>query len=258
MRIGDAVARTGLSARVIRSWERRGWVGSDRAAATHRHYSDDDVTRMQRLRALLAADVAPAVAVRAVDDDLDEDERAEVRRALAALVEQVQEADLHLAHDHGGCSAVEALPEQQISLMFDTFMVRTRMECVLGGALSAVGVPPGEYAVISLIFVGGPLAPADLRRLVGGAPTSLGSRLSSLSRKGWIRRRPDPADHRSWLIELTPEGTRRVHDAIPYAADCERRIDAALEAQGTAADTVRAALLTLSTALRSLLPDTRS
>jgi DNA-binding MarR family transcriptional regulator len=79
--------------------------------------------------------------------------------------------------------------------------------------------------------------------------------LTNLSRKGWIRRRPDPVDRRSWLIELTPEGTGRVHAAIPYAADCRRRIDRAVVAQGMSPDAVRAALLTLSAALRTLIPD---
>ena len=255
MRIGEAAARTGVSARVARLWERRGWIGSRRVWGGHRHYSDDEVARMRRLRALLAAGVAPAVAVRAVDGDLDDDERARVRRALTALAEQAREAELHLAPDRDACFPTEGPPEQRISLMFDTFMIRTRMECVLGGALGAVGVPAGEYALISLIFVGGALTPAGLARLVGVAPTSLGSRLSSLSRKGWIRRRPDPGDHRSWLIELTPEGTRRVHAALPHAAECARRIDAAVRDQGASPDEIRAALLTLSTALRSLIPD---
>jgi DNA-binding transcriptional MerR regulator len=106
VRIGEAATRTGLSARVIRSWEQRGWIGSGRVAPGHRHYTDDDVDRMQRLRVLLAADLSPAMATRAVDGDLGEDERARARRALAALVEQAREADADLAR--GGAVAAPA------------------------------------------------------------------------------------------------------------------------------------------------------
>ena len=154
MRIGEAATRTGLSARVIRSWERRGWIGSGRAAPGHRHYTDDDVDRMRRLRVLLAADLPPALATRAVDGDRGEDERARARRALAALVEQAREADAELARG-GAVAPAEAPPEHRISLMFDTWIMRTRMECVLGSTLRPAGVPVGEYAVISLISVGG-------------------------------------------------------------------------------------------------------
>jgi DNA-binding MarR family transcriptional regulator len=223
--------------------------------ARDRHYTDDDVDRMRRLRVLLAADLPPTLATRAVDGDLGEDERARARRALAALVEQAREADADLARGGAVAAPAEAPPEHRISLMFDTWIMRTRMECVLGSALRPAGVPVGEYAVISLISVGGPLTPASLARLVGTAPTTLGSRLSSLSRRGWIRRRPDPTDRRSWLIELTPEGADRLRAAIPHAAECRRRIDRALEEQGTPPDAVRAALVTLSAALRTLIPD---
>ena len=43
--------------------------------------------------------------------------------------------------------------------------------------------------------------------------------------------------------------------AIPHAHACAERIDRALQERGTHPDTVRASLLTLSAALRSLLPD---
>lgn len=252
MRIGEVAARTGLSARVIRSYEARGWLRPAQAGAGHRHYAAADVERARLLRALLAADVAPELAVRAVDGRADAAERDEVRAALTVLADQVRAA---LAATGPPSPDDDDAPERHISLMFDTFVARTRMESVLTEALRPAGVPSGEYAIISLIDAEGAMTPATVARLVGAAPSTLGGRIASLARRGLVRRTPDPADRRSWRLELTPSGIRTLLDAIPYGAACATRIDDALLARGTHPDTIRDALHTLSAALRSLLPD---
>jgi DNA-binding MarR family transcriptional regulator/DNA-binding transcriptional MerR regulator len=250
IRIGEAAARTGLSARMIRAYERRGWARAARRA-DHRRYADAEVARLRLLRALLAAGVDADRAARLLDDHATTAERDEAMAALVLLFDEVSEAVTALDEpDPDG-----DLPEQHISLMFDTFMVRTRMECVLSAALRPAGIPSGEYAIVSLIWAEGSMTPATLGRLVGVAPSTLGGRIANVVRRGWVRRVPDPADRRSWRLELTPEGDRLMETAIPHAHTCAVRIDQALQERGTHPDTVRASLLTLSAALRSLLPD---
>ena len=68
MRIGEAASLSGLSARMIRYYEQRGVVRGARARDGHRRYTDDDVRRLRRLRALLAANIAPECAERAAAD----------------------------------------------------------------------------------------------------------------------------------------------------------------------------------------------
>ena len=92
MRIGEAASLSGLSARMIRYYEQRGVVRGARARDGHRRYTDDDVRRLRRLRALLAANIAPECAERAVDADLPEPERRQVRRELELLIAEAQEA----------------------------------------------------------------------------------------------------------------------------------------------------------------------
>jgi DNA-binding MarR family transcriptional regulator len=257
MRIGEAASLSGLSARMIRYHEQRGVVRGAQARDGHRRYTDDDVRRLRRLRALLAANIAPECAERALDADLPDRERRQVRRALELLIAEAQEAHARLDADAPGYDADDEPPEQRISLMFDTFMMRTRMESVLTAALQPAGIRSGDYAVVSLIAVEGSMTPSTLARLVGVAPSSLAGRVARLVRWGWIRRCPASEDGRSWRLELTPAGREVLQAALPRAHACAQRIDAALHGRGVDPDTVRACLITLSTALRSLLPNSR-
>jgi DNA-binding transcriptional MerR regulator len=98
MRIGEAASRTGLSARTIRYYEQRGVIRGARTRDGHRRYTDDEVRRLRRMRALLAANIAPEWAERALDADLPDAERREVLRALELLIAEAQEM-------HGGSSS---------------------------------------------------------------------------------------------------------------------------------------------------------
>jgi DNA-binding transcriptional MerR regulator len=85
MRIGEAASLSGLSARMIRYHEQRGVVRGAQARDGHRRYTDDDVRRLRRLRALLAANIAPDCAERALDADLPDRERRIALRRVRHL-----------------------------------------------------------------------------------------------------------------------------------------------------------------------------
>lgn len=85
--------------------------------------------------------------------------------------------------------------------------------------------------------------------LTSGAVTTLVDRLE---RAGWVRRRPNPDDRRSVLVELTPEGAAELHPVLAEF-DCAilRAVDALSdEARG---DSVR--LLTAVTRAASRAVD---
>ena len=52
--------------------------------------------------------------------------------------------------------------------------------------------------------------------------------LDLLERRGWIRRVPNPADRRSVLIEITPEGRATTDQLLPGIRTIERSILSAL------------------------------
>jgi MerR family transcriptional regulator, light-induced transcriptional regulator len=103
LRIGELSRRVGVSPELLRAWERRyGLLRPERTSGGFRLYSEDDVTRVARMRELLAQGLAASEAARvavagAADSEtstsLDRPElrarRAELRRALDAF-EEVQ------------------------------------------------------------------------------------------------------------------------------------------------------------------------
>ena len=68
------------------------------------------------------------------------------------------------------------------------------------------GLVGGEYAVASWLNVCGQATPTELAADLGMKPTTLTSIIERLVRKRQIRRRPNPEDGRSYLLELTAKG----------------------------------------------------
>lgn len=115
----------------------------------------------------------------------------------------------------------------------------------LGGTMK-----PDRFAVQSVIGALGPITPTELARRVGMAPTTISSWLSRLERAGAIRRRPNPEDGRSQLVELTRQGREELQDAMP---GFRRAIARVLEALDDDVDAVLAGSARLVEALREAL-----
>ena len=95
--IGELARMAGISVRTLHHYDAIGLVvPAGHSRGGHRRYTDDDVRRLRRLRALLAANIAPECAERAVDADLPEPERRQVRRELELLITEAQEAHARL------------------------------------------------------------------------------------------------------------------------------------------------------------------
>ena len=99
LRIGELSKRTGVSAESLRAWERRyRLLRPTRSAGGLRLYSPDDLERVRKMRAHLAAGLAAAEAARLACAPDDEDSRSgsadpvRLRAALAAAVERFDEA----------------------------------------------------------------------------------------------------------------------------------------------------------------------
>jgi DNA-binding MarR family transcriptional regulator len=76
----------------------------------------------------------------------------------------------------------------------------------IGRLLRPLGVSAAGGLVLGLLRDRGPLSPSELgERLIVTRATVTGV-VDSLERRGLVRRTPNPADRRSLLVELTPEG----------------------------------------------------
>ena len=118
-----------------------------------------------------------------------------------------------------------------------------------------MGTSADGFAMLSVIAALGPLTPGELARRLGMAPTTVSSWLARLERDDLATRRPNPADGRSQLVELTPRGRDRVREAMPRFKVAIESVRAEL---GADLDDVLSGLDRLVAALRTLVAETTS
>ena len=111
-------------------------------------------------------------------------------------------------------------------------MVRTG-EALLGELdrhiMATFGVSqPAATALAVIDGAGTLLTPSQVSERVLAASATMTATLDLLERRGWIRRVPNPADRRSVLIEITPEGRAAADQLLPGIRAVERSILSAL------------------------------
>jgi DNA-binding MarR family transcriptional regulator len=70
-----------------------------------------------------------------------------------------------------------------------------------------------QMAVIRRLDIEGPATTADLARIEGVKPQSMGATVAALEAMGIVARKPHPTDGRQMNIALTEKGTRMRKDA---------------------------------------------
>ena len=92
---------------------------------------------------------------------------------------------------------------------------------------------PVATALAVIDGAGEPLTPSQVSDRVLVASATMTATLDLLERRGWIRRIPNPADRRSVLVEITPEGRATADRLLPGIRAIERSILSALTRGGT-------------------------
>jgi DNA-binding MarR family transcriptional regulator len=88
-----------------------------------------------------------------------------------------------------------------------------------------------SFVGLWVLWVWGELGANAFADAVGiSRPTATGV-LRTLEGRGWLARRPDPADRRSVLVSLTPEGRATIEDLFPRFNAEESAIAGALDAR---------------------------
>jgi DNA-binding MarR family transcriptional regulator len=133
--------------------------------------------------------------------------------------------------------------------LFRLYVLSQLMGSLLGRELEAEGIPDG-FGIYSPIGSWGRITPSDLADLIGMPPTTLSGHIERLVRQGVVRRVENPADRRSYLLELTDEGMQ----AFRAGGEGLRRALAALnEHLDRPVDELLDALEALDSALRRAL-----
>jgi DNA-binding MarR family transcriptional regulator len=109
----------------------------------------------------------------------------------------------------------------------------------------------GDFALASVIRAFQPVTPTGLSSFLGVPPTTLSSRLARLEERRLVRRRSNPEDGRSSLLEVTALGRRRVEALFPAFGSALQAIGEQLGEPGLVE--VKDALARLEDALRGAL-----
>lgn len=136
---------------------------------------------------------------------------------------------------------------RQRNVAYSLFLTGGLMGRVLDEELRRFGVSGTELGLLSAIGRAGNATPSMLSEILGTRPTTLSSRIQGLIARGFVRRVENPADGRSYLLELTPDGEREWKDAMPALRATLLRVEEALEIP---IDDVEEALVALERGLR--------
>jgi DNA-binding transcriptional MerR regulator len=206
LRIGELSRRVGVSADVLRAWERRyGVLRPARTEGGFRLYSTADEERVRRLLGFLKQCLSPAVAARMVDSEEVASPAADLastlRHALADALERFDEAAANRAFDRAlGAVTLDTLLREivlphlgelgdrwdagAVSIgqeHFATNVLRGRLLGLArdwghgGGPLALLACPPGELHDVGLICFGLALRTRGWRIAFLGADTPVGT-----------------------------------------------------------------------------------
>ena len=102
--------------------------------------------------------------------------------------------------------------------------VSRRLRHGYAAGLAPLGLSPGQARALGAIAdAGEPLKMVQLADALRIAPRSVTSVIDSLEEAGLVRRETDPANRRSTLLSLTPEGRQAVTTAADVRHDVAAR-----------------------------------
>ena len=123
------------------------------------------------------------------------------------------------------------------------------LERLLDETFAEFGLSRWEFDMLATLRRSGApycLAPTTLFSTLMVTSGTMTHRMGKLEAQGWIERLPNPADARSSLVQLTPQGQELIDRAVEAHVANEHRILSALNAADIAALDARLALLLAS------------
>jgi DNA-binding MarR family transcriptional regulator len=110
------------------------------------------------------------------------------------------------------------------NVLFRLFVLGQLANDLLDSTMRREKVEPNGFAVASAIRAFQPITPTDLANLLGMPPTTLSTYLRRLEGRRHVKRRPNPDDGRSTLLEVTKLGDRYVLAGFPALRGSVARI----------------------------------
>ena len=101
-----------------------------------------------------------------------------------------------------------------------TIALGRQMELFLESLVKPMGYQLSEYRLLVALYTHEPegMTPVQLNRILRQTSAGITKTTARIEQQGLIRRRPNPADNRSVLIELTEEGERVIGTLCSHVA----------------------------------------
>lgn len=103
-----------------------------------------------------------------------------------------------------------------------------RLTASIDAALEPLGVDSKDFGALRVLAHGEPASQLQVAQTLGVDRTTMVALLDALERKGVVTRRPDPADRRRNVVELTARGTQTYEAARVAHEEAERAFLAAV------------------------------
>jgi DNA-binding MarR family transcriptional regulator len=113
--------------------------------------------------------------------------------------------------------------------LFQLFVLGQLTRSLFDREFGARGLSHEGFGVVSAVGATHPVTPTDLADLLGMAPSTLSAQIARLVKEGVITRVPNPADRRSYTLELTPAGHEYMRTAGPALRATLLAVDAELD-----------------------------
>ena len=136
------------------------------------------------------------------------------------------------------------------NVLLQMFRTGEAVRELMQGAVAGTGISSPEYAVLSVIGVLRAVAPTELAARLRVPPTSISRHVARLVDAGLAVRSPNPADRRSYLLELSDDGRTVVRTIVPRF---RKLVDALRER--TDVDAIEEALVELERAANAIALD---
>jgi DNA-binding MarR family transcriptional regulator len=149
--------------------------------------------------------------------------------------------------------ARERFGREHPNVLLQTFAIQNLSRELLQRAFAGLPIDPRDWGVLSVLRAFGPQTPTALASFLGMAPTTLSSTIARLSRRRLVRKRRNPDDGRSYLLEVSAPGLALIERVGPSFRDALQRLN---EELGEGREDVLDAQAVLTEALRRALADT--
>lgn len=99
------------------------------------------------------------------------------------------------------------------NVLFDVWLVSRATTALVDDAVRSAGLDADEFAIYSVLASTDGMTPTELAHWMAAPATTVSSYVKRFERRGHVRRMPNPADRRSYRVQLTPDGRSAHHTA---------------------------------------------